>query len=587
MIGLRPMRVTQLMISRRFGGAERHFVDLAHALVDRGHQVQAIFDARFTHASRLDAPGVRADPIVVRFRPDPLAGARITRLIREFRPHVVHAHLGRGIRFAARSAGRCGVPLIATLHTHRKRYHQRDIDFFVTLNDPQRKVLLAQGIDARRITTIPNFSTFVPVDEIPPARAGTVRFVTLGRFDTHHKGFDVLLRALKRLRERGRDVDLVIAGDGPDRAKLEAMSRELGIDACVEFPGWVDDVSALLCRGDVFVLSSRYEPFGIVLLEAMAHGLPIVTTRVEGPRQFLDEHTAYLADADDDRSLDDAMAEAAADPTGRRIKAQAALGLYESTYREARVVPRLVELYEQVAAQGPAPPKMTRSNETPANAVCLKSDGGHGVWLLRCPGELSRTLKVWSLGPWTLVKLVLGIAQPQRQVRGTRRLLEAGIPTPRCLGRLRVGLHRRRPVISLELEYAPGRTAWELVAREPGPQGPDDRLLLACARRLGELVARLAAAGIFHRDIKLTNVVVDTAPPEPAVSVIDTVGVRKMRRPGVEVERMLERFAIQPVVVALHLSRSLRLSVVHNALRPLPGSVRREVIERLRRRGFS
>jgi glycogen(starch) synthase len=149
----------------------------------------------------------------------------------------------------------------------------------------------------------------VDVDEIRRARpASHARpyILAIGRH-VPQKGFDVLIDAYAAvLRAKPDAPDLVIAGDGPQRADLEKQVADLGLAERIEFPGRCDrPTTASLFRGcDVFVLPSRHEPQGIVCLEAMAAGKPVVATRVGGvPEVVRDGECGMLVDPDDSGAL--------------------------------------------------------------------------------------------------------------------------------------------------------------------------------------------------------------------------------------------------------------------------------------------
>ncbi len=215
---------------------------------------------------------------------------------------------------------------------------------------------------------------------------------------------------------------------------------------------------------------------------------------------------------------------------------------------------------------------------------CLKEDGPRSVWLVQRPGQAPRTVKTWPLGFVTLAKLILGIAPVQRQIRGQRRLAAASIQSPPPSHRWRVVRRRRKLAIELDLTFVPGRTALELV-RDPTALA-DVSWIRSVAATLGQLVARMTEARLFNRDLKLSNIIVaeQGAPSEPAVWLIDPVGVGPMRRPIRQIERMLERLSVEPVSLSLPLPREAVFNVLLNALRPLPATRRRAVVRRLRAR---
>lgn len=123
------------------------------------------------------------------------------------------------------------------------------------------------------------------------------------------KGFDVLLNALKRLKERGKAVRLVLIGDGPERQALEICAEKLALASSVEFRGAQtrDAVYDAMRASKLVVVPSRQEPFGLVALEAMALGKPLVASRVGGLIDVLDGADAELVPPDDAAALADAI----------------------------------------------------------------------------------------------------------------------------------------------------------------------------------------------------------------------------------------------------------------------------------------
>ena len=343
------MKITQIMLSAGFGGAERAYVDLCRALAARDVQVQAICRRGSDAQHDLEGvPGIELNPIRVLGNWDPLAVRAMTRLMRAFGPALVHLRMNRAALLGGLAAVRIGRPTVTQLHNYVKLKYFRNVTWFGVATESQRRYLVGQLIPKEKIRVIPEFSALPPV-EAP--RSIDVQqpmvWVAYGRF-VKKKGFDHLLKAFAALHQDQLTARLVLAGDGEEAPRLKALAAELGIEASVEWPGWVTDVGALLAEADVFVLPSRHEAFGIVVLEAMASGIPIVSTRTPGPREILDETTAHLCAVDDATDLWRAMREVVADPEDSHARAARALMLYRDRYHEDAVVPQLLRLYEDM-----------------------------------------------------------------------------------------------------------------------------------------------------------------------------------------------------------------------------------------------
>jgi glycosyltransferase involved in cell wall biosynthesis len=175
---------------------------------------------------------------------------------------------------------------------------------------PSSQVLLARpGVDTR---------TWELGDG--EAEDSSFRLVTVARVQ-HGKGHDIAIRAVARLRDAGRSVRLRIVGGGPERAALETLTEQLGVEEAVEFAGSVseDEVIGCLRAADAFVLASRVEPLGVAYMEAMALGMPTIGTQVGGVGEVIThDHDGLLVPAEDDERLAAAVARLIDDPNLRR-----------------------------------------------------------------------------------------------------------------------------------------------------------------------------------------------------------------------------------------------------------------------------
>lgn len=302
------MKITEIMLSEGWGGAERLFVELCAGLAAAGHELQVICRPGFVRGEALQGvTGITYLTIPARGKWDLLSLLRMKRAIAAFAPQLIHAHLVRATWMSGHIGRRLQIPTVTTTHNQIKAKHFGKIDYFTTITRSLGSYLQQQGIAPERIRYIPNFSLFAPVPAPAPRREGPPVFISLGRF-VNKKGYRFLIEAFARLVAEIGPARLLLAGSGPHAAELKSLVNTLGLAEQVKFLGWVDDTEGLFAAGDIFVLPSLDEPFGIVLLEAMAKGKPIVTTRTGGPLDLLDEGLAYFVDPGDAVDLAQGMA---------------------------------------------------------------------------------------------------------------------------------------------------------------------------------------------------------------------------------------------------------------------------------------
>ena len=328
------MRVVHVHRISGIGGSERHLLALLPAL--RAHGIEPSFVG-------LDDPGGEPEPFYAaleqtgipfarlgsRHDLDPRLPFRIASAARRFRPELVHTHLVHADVYGAAASVLLRVPLVSTKHNddpfragpfrHVERLLARRARRIVTITAslarfnaervglPRAKLVVVHyGLDGIPPAWGPN-----PALELPE---GARVLLALGRL-VPQKGLDVAVRALPAIRASHADAVLVIAGEGPERDDLEALARELGVDAAVLLPGRAGDVAALLERAELLVHPSRWEGFGLVLLEAMLAARPIVATWVSSiPEIVVDGETGFLVAPDDVQALADAAIRVLDDP---------------------------------------------------------------------------------------------------------------------------------------------------------------------------------------------------------------------------------------------------------------------------------
>ncbi len=325
---------------------------------------------------RVPSAGVPRDPEDRRMRWGPL-----TRALEELRPagfDLVHIHTPfiahyAGVRFARRA----GIPVIATYHTFFEEYLYHylpllprglarylarsftrsqcaDVRALIAPSEPMRAVLLDYGVT----TPIHVLPTGLPADRFRAGdarafRAGAglaaqARLVTyIGRV-AHEKNIAFLVQMFGRVLERVPQAVLVIAGEGPARAGLQAQVASLGLARHVHFAGYLDRDTALLdcyAAADVFVFASRTETQGLVLLEAMAQGAPVVSTAELGTRSILVPGSGALVVPEQQDAFAAAVVRVLEDRELHHELAQRGR-VYARTWSSSAMAARLGELYQ-------------------------------------------------------------------------------------------------------------------------------------------------------------------------------------------------------------------------------------------------
>ena len=372
-----PLSIVHLLAPGAVGGLESVVAALASGHVRHGHAVHVVATTgageTLPWLEALAAEGVRVVRPESHGRRYLRERAAVATLCAELRPHVVHSHGYRPDVVGAAGARSAGVPIVSTIHGFtgggwKNRVYERlqcralrRFDAVVPVSMPLAERLAESGVPRERLHVIPNAyggrTAFVARDDAReilgvPRDALHIGFVgRLGR----EKGADVLLDAVRCLAERNLVVSIV--GDGRERRALERQAGTLGIDQAVRFHGVVPDAARLLRAFDVVVLSSRTEGTPIVLLEAMAAGVPVVASRVGGIPDVVTTKEALLVPPEQPALLASAVASVLRAPNAAAARAARAtarlatagavdpwLRRYEQLYRGIQHQPESAEL---------------------------------------------------------------------------------------------------------------------------------------------------------------------------------------------------------------------------------------------------
>lgn len=384
------------------GGQNVHVAALSSAMADRGHQV--------TVYTRRDDPGlpakVQVGPGLTVVNVDagpakrvpkdellPFMGELADGICADWAgqlPDVVHAHFWMSGLAAIQASRRAGaadpVPVVQTFHAlgSVKRRHQgaadtspparqwlepwvgRTADWVIATCPDEVFELKALGISRSKISIAPcgvDLNLFTGTSDAEP-KSRTHRILSVGRL-VQRKGVDLIIQALPLLAEAGfNDVELLIVGgsgdalnleEDPEAQRLRSLAKELGVEDKMTMRGQVPrgSMPAIFRSADAVVCAPWYEPFGIVPLEAMACGVPVVAAAVGGLREtVVDQKTGLHVPPKDPEALAEALARLLGNPELRADMGRAGARRARSRYSWERVAADTEKAYRSVLAAG-------------------------------------------------------------------------------------------------------------------------------------------------------------------------------------------------------------------------------------------
>lgn len=137
--------------------------------------------------------------------------------------------------------------------------------------------------------------TLIPEDK---AKDTSKRFLAIGRFSHLHKGFDILINAFAQFANRNKEWNLVIVGEGPEEGMYRELIAKYHLEERVEIHPFTNHIQTYYSNAQIYVLSSRWEGFGLVLVEAMAHGLPVISSDLPTSREIMGDFGIYFKNGD-------------------------------------------------------------------------------------------------------------------------------------------------------------------------------------------------------------------------------------------------------------------------------------------------
>jgi glycosyltransferase involved in cell wall biosynthesis len=369
------MRILFLSTSMGMGGADKLLLTAAEIMRSHGQDVLVVsMTALGPMGLEARSLGIRTESLEMRRGvPDPRGFVRLVRLVRSWRPDIVHSHMvhanlmARMLRLVVR------VPvLISTIHNIYEggrarmaayRLSNRLVDHMTIVSDAAADRFVSDRIVPRRLlTVVPNGVDTDRFQNVPPGTRDALRsslgltdefvWLAVGRFEVA-KDYPNMLEAFAQVREgRPRSV-LLLVGRGSLQPETEALARERGLPDAVRFLGVRHDIPEVMSSADGYLMSSAWEGMPMVLLEAAAAGLPIVATKVGGNHEVVrDGESGYLAPPRDSTALAQAMQRLMRlSPEARRTMGERGREHVRAHYGLQRVAEQWEGLYRELLAR--------------------------------------------------------------------------------------------------------------------------------------------------------------------------------------------------------------------------------------------
>jgi L-malate glycosyltransferase len=319
---------------------------------------------------RRAAEGLELVPLAPRTEMDLSAAWRLSRVIKQLRPDIVHAHDPHGVAMAALALSMSTQPRTPPLAAARRvdfrlgrnalsRWKYRQVDCFICASEAIRQIVLRDGVEPGRAVTVHEGIDLGRIDAAPPAElhkelwlphhapiVGNVAALVA------HKGQRHLIDAAVEVLRHEPDARFIIAGEGELRDSLQHQIKHLHLEKHVVLAGFRPDVLSLHKAFDIFVMSSVTEGLGTSLLDAMACGKPVVASRTGGiPEVVEDGVTGCLVPPRDHTAMAEAIVKLLADKNLRERMGAAGLARVREQFTAERMVEKTLQVYEKLLSE--------------------------------------------------------------------------------------------------------------------------------------------------------------------------------------------------------------------------------------------
>lgn len=296
------MKVINATFSKIYGGAEAVFLNYSKMLRSQGNEVISIVHPRAKIKASMD----RDNLVSIRnfSRHDPFTKRALKKIIKSEQPDCIITHNHR-TAYLFRQL-KLEVPIIAVAHAVGR--YGFDSDAVITVAEHMRQAIIQTGLAPELVRTIPNTFDCANSEIKKANQSQQVPVIGVcGRF-VASKGIPVFIQALAILKQKGHLFHAKIAGEGREKRNYLRLIKHHQLQGFVDLIGWIEDKASFYQNLDLFCHPSLDEAFGLVILEAMAYGLPMVLTALPGPLEVLgDEKGAVFVAPGDPEAIATAL----------------------------------------------------------------------------------------------------------------------------------------------------------------------------------------------------------------------------------------------------------------------------------------
>jgi len=292
-------------------------------------------------------------------RSDPSGALRFWQTLRREHFDIVHQHFGGGR--AVRFVTRCGTRAKILVHFHGVAFLKPGKSLRAPMSDAvvANSEAVARCVEGgARVVYAGTEVRDLPVGTAPFESSRPIRTFGMAGRSVALKGFEFMIEAFAKLYRDHSDLRMEIAGEGPDRNRLEKLTQELGLDSVVRFLGWRSDLYKLMSEWDVFVQPSLEEGFGMAALDAMVAGLPVIASNVRGLPELIENgKTGVLVEAQSPSALAAAAESLIQDPEMARRFGRAGRARAEERFTAKRMVAELESVYLEMMERDASAPR--------------------------------------------------------------------------------------------------------------------------------------------------------------------------------------------------------------------------------------